>query len=66
MKLKVAVDTKPEVQDKNQRLEELDDCLKERMTSTEVSVICQSIFIDLHHVHNSKMRGVECCIFGGI
>jgi hypothetical protein len=50
MKLKVAVDTKPEVQDDNQRLEELDDCLKERMSNTEVSVACQDIFIDLRYV----------------
>jgi hypothetical protein len=50
MKLKVAVDTKPEVQDDNQRLEELDECLKERMSSTEVSVACQNIFIDLRYV----------------
>jgi hypothetical protein len=63
MKLKVDVGTKAEVQDDGQRLEELDDCLKERMSSTEVSVICHSIFIDLHYVHNSMTRGLLCFIF---
>jgi hypothetical protein len=44
MKLKVAGDKKTETQDDNQRLEELDGTLKERIADTEVSatsfVIC--------------------------
>jgi hypothetical protein len=63
MKLKASIDTKPEVQDDNQRLEELDDCLKERMFSSEVSVICHSTSTDLHHVHKSIMRRLECLFF---
>jgi len=40
MKLKVAVDKKNEAQDDNQRLEELDDSLNNRIADTEVSAIC--------------------------
>jgi hypothetical protein len=42
MKLKVALDRKNEAQDDNQRLEELDDSLNNRIADSEVSAICQS------------------------
>jgi hypothetical protein len=45
MKLKVAVDKKNEAQDDNQRLEELDDSLNNRIADTEVSATCQSSFV---------------------
>jgi hypothetical protein len=57
MRLKAAVDTKPGVQDDNQRLEELDGCLKERIFSGEVSAGCHSISWD---AHTSRTKRVEC------
>ena len=45
MKFRVPVDRKTEAQDDNQRLEELDDSLNNRITDTEVSAICQSSFM---------------------
>jgi hypothetical protein len=45
MKLKVAIDRKNEGQDDNQRLEELDDSLNNRIADTEVSAICQNSFM---------------------
>jgi len=45
MKLKVAVGKKNEAQDDNQRLEELDDSLNNRIADPEVSATCQSSFV---------------------
>jgi len=45
MKLRVPVDRKTEAQDDNQRLEELDDSLNNRVADIEVSAICQSSFM---------------------
>jgi hypothetical protein len=60
MKLNAAVDTKSEVQDDHQRLEELDGCLKGRMFSTEVSLSCHNTRSDLPHVFESVMRMLKC------
>jgi hypothetical protein len=64
MKLKVAVDKKTEAQDDNQRLEELDDSLKDRIADTEVSANCQSSFMcDLCEVQKSVLMKYSCLIF---
>jgi len=42
MKLRVPVDRKTEALDDNQRLEEIDDSLNNRIADTEVSAICES------------------------
>jgi hypothetical protein len=59
MKLKVAVDKKNEVQDENQRLEELDD----RIADTKVSATCQSSFMcDQCEVQKRMMIKYSCLI----
>jgi hypothetical protein len=53
MKLQVASDDKPQAQVDNQRLEELDDCLEERITDIKVGVTRISVTAFLTNCTNT-------------